>query len=384
MNPAAELTEFLSPLFSLLGENVWARAFALLLIGFLVALIIDRLLIRLLTQFSRKTRSSLDDQLIALFSGPLFQSIVLLTIAAVATVFQLNETLQNNLTALLQSYAVLIWSLFLVRFARSVLRRMAAHPSRFALLRNQTLPLFENIAIVLVTGLAVYLIFNAWHIDMTAWLASAGIIGIAVGFAAKDTLSNLFAGAFILADTPYKIGDYIVLDSGERGEVTHIGIRSTRILTRDDVEITIPNAIMGNTKILNESGGPHTKFRLRVKIGVAYGSDIDKVREVLLTIAESEQGVCVEPLPLVRFRTFGGSSLDFELLCWVDEPMLRGRIVDALNSAIYKRFIDEGIEIPYSKHDLYIKGWPSQISMADTEAAVDEQDGNNSIRQAEL
>lgn len=383
MNPATELTELLSPLFSLFGENVWARAFALLLIGFLVALIIDRLLIRLLTHFSRKTRSSLDDQLIALFSGPLFQSIVLLTIAAVATVFQLNETTQNNLTALLQSYAVLIWSLFLVRFARSVLRRMAAHPIRFALLRNQTLPLFENIAIVLVVGLAIYLIFNAWHIDMTAWLASAGIIGIAVGFAAKDTLSNLFAGAFILADTPYKIGDYIVLDSGERGEVTHIGIRSTRILTRDDVEITIPNAIMGNTKILNESGGPHTKFRLRVKVGVAYGSDIDKVREILLAVAENDPGVCVEPVPLVRFRTFGGSSLDFELLCWVDEPVLRGRIVDALNSAIYKRFNEEGIEIPYSKHDLYIKGWPSQTSLANTEAATEVPDGNNNIRQAE-
>ncbi len=383
MNPATELTELLSPLFSLFGENVWARAFALLLIGFLVALIIDRLLIRLLTHFSRKTRSSLDDQLIALFSGPLFQSIVLLTIAAVATVFQLNETTQNNLTALLQSYAVLIWSLFLVRFARSVLRRMAAHPLRFALLRNQTLPLFENIAIVLVVGLAIYLIFNAWHIDMTAWLASAGIIGIAVGFAAKDTLSNLFAGAFILADTPYKIGDYIVLDSGERGEVTHIGIRSTRILTRDDVEITIPNAIMGNTKILNESGGPHTKFRLRVKVGVAYGSDIDKVRAVLLAIAKNDPGVCVEPVPLVRFRTFGGSSLDFELLCWVDEPVLRGRIVDALNSAIYKRFNEEGIEIPYSKHDLYIKGWPSQTSLTNTEAAADVPDSNNNIRQAE-
>jgi small-conductance mechanosensitive channel len=265
------------------------------------------------------------------------------------------------LTSALLSYAVFIWSLFLIKFSRSVLRQMAINPTRFALLRNQTLPLFENIAIILVLGLAVYLIFSAWHIDMTAWLASAGIVGIAVGFAAKDTLSNLFSGVFILADAPYKIGDYIVLDTGERGEVTHIGIRSTRILTRDDVEVTIPNAIMGNTKILNESGGPHTKYRIRVKIGVAYGSDIDKVREVLMAIAEADEGVCGDPTPRVRFRTFGASSLDFELLCWVEEPMLRGRIIDALNSAIYKRFIETGIEIPYSKHDLYIKEWPAGL-----------------------
>jgi MscS family membrane protein len=86
---------------------------------------------------------------------------------------------------------------------------------------------------------------------MTAWLASAGIIGIAVGFAAKDTLANLFSGVFILADSPYKLGDYVVLEDNSRGKVTQIGLRSTRMLTRDDVEVTVPNSIMGNTKIIN-------------------------------------------------------------------------------------------------------------------------------------
>ncbi len=193
---------------------------------------------------------------------------------------------------------------------------------------------------------------------MTAWLASAGIAGIAIGFAAKDTLANLFAGVFILADSPYKIGDYVVLDSGERGQVTHIGIRSTRLLTRGDVEITIPNAVMGNSKISNESGGPYTKYRLNVKIGVAYGSDIDQVRELLLDIAQKEPGVCDEPYPRVRFRAFADSALALELLCWVENPEFRGRVLDALNTEIYKRFNSEGIEIPYNKQDVYIKQMP--------------------------
>ena len=197
---------------------------------------------------------------------------------------------------------------------------------------------------------------------MSAWLASAGIVGIAIGFAAKDTLANLFAGVFILADSPYKIGDYVVLDSGERGMVTHIGIRSTRLLTREDVEITIPNAVMGNTRISNESGGPHEKYRLRVKVGVAYGSDIDHVKDLLMTIATNEKDVCDSPEPRVRFRTFGGSSLDIELLCWVENPEVRGRVLDILNTAIYKCFNAEGIEIPYSKQDLYIKEMPDSSS----------------------
>jgi len=203
-----------------------------------------------------------------------------------------------------------------------------------------------------------YYIFVSWNVDMTAWLASAGIIGIAVGFAAKDTLANLFSGVFIMADSPYKIGDFVVLDGGERGEVTKIGIRSTRILTRDDVEIIVPNAVMGNTKIINESGGRHEKYRIRVQVGVAYGSDIDKVREILMEIGESEEMTCKDPEPRVRFRRFGTSGLDFELLCWIDQPVLRGQISDRLNSTVYKAFKSEGIEIPYSKHDVYIKDMP--------------------------
>ena len=193
---------------------------------------------------------------------------------------------------------------------------------------------------------------------MTAWLASAGIVGIAIGFAAKDTLANLFSGVFILADSPYKIGDYVVLDSGERGKVTHIGIRSTRLLTREDVEITIPNAVMGNTRISNQSGGPHEKYRLRVKVGVAYGSNIDQVKAILMDIAINEAEVCQEPEPRIRFRSFGNSSLDIEVLCWVENPEIRGRVLDALNTTIYKRFNSEGIEIPYSKHDIFIKEMP--------------------------
>ena len=227
-----------------------------------------------------------------------------------------------------------------------------------ALIRTQTRPLFQNLAYIVVLIIAVYLIFRSWNVDMTAWLASAGIAGIAIGFAAKDTLANLFSGVFILADGPYKIGDYVVLDSGERGKVTHIGIRSTRLLTRGDVEITIPNAVMGNTRISNESGGPYEKFRIVVQVGVAYGSDIDQVKAILMDVAEKESEVCTEPEPRVRFRSFGNSSLDVELLCWVESPEVRGRVLDALNTIIYKRFNAENIEIPYSKHDVYIKEMP--------------------------
>jgi small-conductance mechanosensitive channel len=163
---------------------------------------------------------------------------------------------------------------------------------------------------------------------------------------------------FIVADAPYKLGDYIVLDSGERGEVTNIGIRSTRLLTRDDVEITVPNSIMGNAKIINETGGPYEKYRIRIKIGVAYGSNIEKVHTVLLDVADQHPDVCKDPEPRVRFRSFGNSSLDHELLCWVEMPVMRGKVTHMLNTDIYKRFIKEGIEIPFPQQDVHIRSMP--------------------------
>jgi small-conductance mechanosensitive channel len=194
-----------------------------------------------------------------------------------------------------------------------------------------------------------------WGIDGTAWLASAGVIGIAVGFAARDTLANLISGVSIVADAPYKLGDYIVLDSGERGIVTGLGMRSTRLLTRDDVEVSIPNAVMGNAKITNECGGPGIKHRIRVPVGVAYGTDTSKVVSLLEQLAQDSELLVDLPTPRVRMRAFGESALEFELLGWISHSELRGRAVHELLMAIDRRFRDEGIVIPFPQRDLHVR-----------------------------
>ena len=354
----SDLQTTLQPYLAYFGDNSWVQALVIVVFSFLIAWIFDRFIIRVIKNLARKTRISFDNQLIELLHGPIYTSVILLGLGLAANRLGLDDPYKFIVYSSLQSIAYVVWTVLLLRVTRLVLGHIAGNDRHINILHQKTLPLFENIANIAIFVFAVYIIFSAWHIDMTAWLASAGIVGIAVGFAAKDTLANLFSGVFILADAPYKIGDFVVLDSGERGEITHIGIRSTRLLTRDDVEVTVPNSVMGNTKIINESGGPAEKYRIRIPVGVAYGSDIDKVREILMNIALSEEAVCEDPEPRVRFRSFGASSLDFQLLCWIDQPVLRGRIIDALNCRVYKRFIEEKIEIPYSKHDLYIKELP--------------------------
>jgi small-conductance mechanosensitive channel len=237
---------------------------------------------------------------------------------------------------------------------------MKSQEDRFQFVQQTTEPLLKNAAAVLLFVAAAYTILIAWDVNVTGLVASAGILGLALSFAAQDTLANLFAGVAILADRPYQIGDYIILDSGERGQVTHIGLRSTRLLTRDDVEVSIPNSVMGNAKIVNEAGGPPSRYRIRASVGVAYGSDIDKVIEVLLGVATDHPKVHANPEPRARFRTFGESSLDFDLLCWIERPAHRGLVLHELNCAIYKRFGAEGIAIPFPQRDLYIKEMPQR------------------------
>ena len=190
-------------------------------------------------------------------------------------------------------------------------------------------------------------------ISLTAVFASAGIVGLALALAARETIANFFGGINILIDRPFRTGDYIILDSGERGEVVEVGMRSTRIITRDDVQISIPNCKITDAKIINESV-PKNRFRLRIKAGVAYGSDVDQVEELLLQTAKSNQLVTPAPEPRVRFRSFGDSALEFELLCWAYQPDIKGKLMHQLNCDIYKAFNAAGIIIPFPQRDVHL------------------------------
>lgn len=355
-----QFQNYISPTLESFGENPVMQASIVIVASFIVASIFKYIVISGLKRLMSRSQVDLGKGLLDLLHAPIYYSFLLIGLSSALLILKPEPLSLYISSSILKSTGMLIWTAFLLKANKELLKGLVLHPTRFKSINTKTLPLFQNIINIFIIVLAVYLVFSIWHVDMTAWLASAGIVGIAVGFAAKDTLANLFSGVFIMADAPYKVGDYVVLDSGERGEITHIGIRSTRMLTREDIEITIPNSVMGNSKIINESGGPHEKSRCRVPIGVAYNADIDLVRSVLMAIAISEDMVCAQPEPRVRFRRFSGSALDFELLVWIDKPALKGRLIDILNCEIFKKFKENNIEIPYSKHDLYIKEMPSQ------------------------
>jgi MscS family membrane protein len=225
-----------------------------------------------------------------------------------------------------------------------------------------------RLTIRVLTYVFIFILFfhfaDRLGVPVGAVFASAGIAGFAVAMAAKDSLSNLFGGLTIFMDRPFRRGDYIVLNNNQRGEVVQIGIRSTRIKTRDDVMISVPNSIITNAMIVNQSS-PEPMFRVRIKIGVAYGTDIRQVEEILMQQVVSTPIAAKHPEPSVRFRAFGASSLDFELLCWVRRPEDSGRLTHILNTGIYNALNEAGIKIPFPQQDVYIRSLPGNGRMSD-------------------
>ncbi len=355
---ALQLPDWLIPetLQGYLG-NPWVLAAVIVLISLMLAKIADWTVTGIVKVVAKRTRTELDDELLGNLHGPVVKTVVLIGLWVACSVLEDKEAPLLWVHGLLASIILIVWTAGVWRTMGLVLKAMSRHASRFHAVDERTMPLFSNVGKLLVFAIAIYMLIQVWNLDASGWIASAGVAGIALGFAAKDTLANLFAGVFIIADAPYRVGDYVSLDSGYRGRVQQIGLRSTRILTRDDIELTVPNSVIGSGAIVNESSGA-PRYRIRVKVGVAYGSDIDKVRDVLMGVAASVDLALKNPEPRVRFRTFGASSLDFELLAWIREPELRGRTLDALNREVYKRFAQEGIEISFPQQDLHVRSLP--------------------------
>jgi MscS family membrane protein len=349
-----ELTAWAQRWLDILGPNHYAQAAAALVVILAVAKTLDLLAQVLLKRLVRPWAGAGAERLASALHRPVLVTVVLMGLMVITALLELEGAVGRITLGILQTLLALTWIVFTMTFFSRVLELFGqrvpqpgfAQPNVAALLRT-----FLFVALFLV---ATYTLLTIWGVSVTGLLASAGIVGLALSFAAQDTLANLFAGIAILMDRPYAIGDYIVLDTGERGAVTHVGLRSTRLLTRDDVEVSIPNSIMGKAKIVNESGGPYSRYRVRVPVRVAYGSDIDQVMDLLLRIAKAHEEVEAQPEARLRLRVLGESCLEFELLCWINDPAQRGLVVHELNCAIYKAFAEAGIAVPFPQREVHL------------------------------
>ena len=222
---------------------------------------------------------------------------------------------------------------------------------------DRLIELLELVAKYVIWFAAVILILATFKVDITPFLAGASLAGLAVALAAQDIISNFFGGAIITVDKPFRVNDRIKVDTYV-GDVVSIGPRSTRIRTLDYQIVTIPNNKI-TTNIIVNYAMPDQKLRIAIPVSVAYGSDINKVKKVLLEIAQNVVGktqyLLADPAPKVFFLEFGDSGLKFVLYVWAKAYNLPDEVKDAVNSQIAERFSAEGIEIPFPQLEVSLK-----------------------------
>ena len=211
---------------------------------------------------------------------------------------------------------------------------------------------------VIIFAIAILVALDVLGINVMPFVAGAGVAGIAIGFAAKDTLSNLIAGILLIIDRPFEVGDRIEVWSSPKnsatwGDVIDIGLRATKIRTTDNIVIVIPNNEIMMRDIINYTT-LSADIRVRIPIGVSYDTDIKKAKSVILEVAETAEWVLKDPPPKVVVRQFGASSVDLQLRVWIKDARRRIDTISYMTDKVKEAFDREGIEIPYPKRDITI------------------------------
>ena len=328
-----------------------------ILVGIIAALIIHNIVLPITNRLTSKTKTELDDTLLELVRWPISVSIGLIGVGHAINSSLLSDYWVTAFHGLSLSLLIGMWTHVALKGSSILLDHMLQSTNHWLVINERTLPIFHLLLRIAIVTTSIYLLLLTWEIDVMFYITTGGVIGIAIAYASQDTLSSLFAGVAILTDAPYKLHDFLVLDDETRGRVTHIGFRSTRLLTTENIEVIIPNSIMANAQIINMTGGETSIARIEIAAGVAYGSDVEQVRSLLLEVAHKLDNVILDQpnlQPVAHFTSMGASSLDFTLRLWVQKPERLLIIQDQANTLIYQTFTEHGIEIPYTKQDIYM------------------------------
>src|SRR5437867_3558319 len=218
--------------------------------------------------------------------------------------------------------------------------------------------------VVLVVG--IFVVLENTGIHLAALTVFAGAVGVGVGFGLQNIASNFISGLVILAERPITIGDRVEV-AGIAGQVEHIRARSTVIRTNDNIMMIVPNTKFIDSPVTNWTYGDR-RVRFRIAVGVAYGSDVNKVRDALLAVAHENPHTLKEPAPSVFLKQFGDSSIDFQLMVWSSEMSARpSRYRSDLNFAIAEKFREAGIEFPFPQRDVHIRDGVLKVENVEAE-----------------
>lgn len=343
-------------------DNEWGVFLLTILVWLGISVLIIIILDPFVKAFTKKTKTEVDDIVLRIIRTPVLVLVFLYGVVNSLRILDdhIPGSILDTVNGLYGAVAALIifyvaYKLFkdiLVYYGELIATKTSSN------IDDVIIPIVEKIGVVIIGLVGLGYILGYLNIDLTVFVAGGVVISMVIAFAAQETLSNFFSGIFILTDRPFKEGDTLILPDGDWYEVRNIGLRSTRLFRYKDASlVTIPNNNLASEKIINYSN-PEDNVRIRKTIGVAYGTDVDKVRKILAEVCEANPHIITDDEsqnPDIRFDSLGESSIDFFIQVIVDDRANKLGVIDYLHTEIYRRFNEEGIEIPYPQRVVYMK-----------------------------
>ncbi len=327
-----------------------------------VGFIIDKTL----RKITRRTETILDDLLLDVVQIPLYLLVLVLVLKIASD--QLQFITKSWEDWLGDAFFILYLSVILVFFVRLINKLFTWYGDEIARrtsidLDEQLMPFFRRLAMIILGMVALIILLSHLDVDISALVTTLGIGSLAIALAAQESLKDIISGFMIILDRPFRIGDRIeIQDLKTWGDVIDVGLRSSRIRTRDNRMVIVPNSVIGKSLVVNYSY-PDTQYRIEIQIGLAYGTDIEKVRKIMVDTVKEVEGVLKDKQVEALFLEFGASALIFRVRWWLDSYYDARRMFDKVNTALYYALTEAGIKIPNPQLDVHLIGHQEAVQI---------------------
>lgn len=345
--------QIVSEIIQFIMANNYLKFLLILVISLIVAFLVKLIVAKVLTPLAKKTKTLVDDLIIKSIASVIFYIILVLGFKIGFEALQVETELYHSLV---DTFLVLMVMITLLRIINNLSKHWLEDWAKktASTADDRLIPLVEKILKAIIIVLGVIFVFDSWNIDISPLLATAGIAGLAVGFAVKDSLANILGGIQLVLDRTFKVGDKIQIESGEMGVILDIGLRSTKLRTYDNEVIYIPNGQLSNSKVKNFTV-PDLSLRVSVNFGVEYGSNTEQVRQVVNEAVKKIETVLEDPEPVVQFLKMSDFSLDFVAKAWVLNYIKAYNTQLEMTDIIYNALNEAKIGIPFPTRTIFTK-----------------------------
>jgi len=317
----------------------------------LVVLVSQKIILRI----TKRTKTIIDDLIVAKINKPISLILILIGLRLAIIPHQIREDMLGIIEHVISTLVIAVVTYIIIEIFDILIinwgKKFAAKTE--SKVDDEVVLLFQKFSRIILSFIGLIFVLNVWGIEVGPLLASLGIAGIAVAFALQSTLGNIFGGVSLIVDRSVTVDDFIRLDDGTEGFVTDIGLRSTKIKSRDGDLIIIPNGKLADSKIYNYHK-PLPTTRVTVDFGIKYGTEVEKVKKMVLKEINGIKGVLKEPVPQVIFFEMGDYALKFKALFWVNSIEKKTSAKEDVTTAIYDALNRNKISIPFPTSMVYL------------------------------